>query len=56
MRKDTRPSSYSFRMKPEMRQWLDAKAQERRRSTQVQLEYILDVVREMERKGELQLP
>ncbi|MDE9443026.1 hypothetical protein KKJ13_15780 [Xenorhabdus bovienii] len=56
MKKDTRPSPFPFRMCPEMRQWLEDKAQEKRRSVQVQLEYIMDIVMEMERKGELQLP
>ncbi|WP_319931655.1 hypothetical protein [Xenorhabdus santafensis] len=56
MQRDIRPSPYPFRMKPEMRQWLEDKAEEKRRSVQVQLEYIVDIVMEMEKKGELQLP
>ncbi|WGO82355.1 hypothetical protein [Arsenophonus apicola] len=56
MKKDERPSPYPFRMKPEMREWLDAKAKEKRRSTQVQLEYILEIVKEKEIKGEFQVP
>ncbi|CDH33909.1 hypothetical protein [Xenorhabdus bovienii] len=56
MENNKRITPYPFRMKPEMRQWLEDKAEERRRSVQVQLEYIVDIVMEMERKGELQLP
>ncbi|WP_319940868.1 hypothetical protein [Xenorhabdus littoralis] len=56
MENNKRIAPYPFRMKPEMRQWLEDKAEEKRRSVQVQLEYIVDIVMEMERKGELQLP
>ncbi|MTC26815.1 hypothetical protein GKR76_09060 [Providencia alcalifaciens] len=56
MKKDTRPSPYSFRMEPDMRQWLDDVAKEKRRSTQVQLEYIVELVRDMVNKGEITLP
>lgn len=56
MKKDTRPSPYPFRMEPDMRQWLDDVAKEKRRSTQVQLEYIVELVRDMVSKGELKLP
>jgi hypothetical protein len=56
MKSNTRPSPYPFRIKPETRQWLDAIAQKKRRSIQVQLDFILDIVKEMEKNGEFKMP
>ncbi len=54
--KKNRIMPYPFRMKPDMRQWIDNVAENRRRSTQVQLEYILEVFREKVENGELEMP
>ncbi|MER1734466.1 hypothetical protein [Proteus mirabilis] len=56
MEKKNRIMPYPFRMKPDMRQWIDNIAENRRRSTQVQLEYILEVFREKVENGELEMP
>ncbi|WP_272667213.1 hypothetical protein [Providencia sp. PROV167] len=56
MEPKNRIAPYPFRMKPEMRQWIDGIAQEKRRSTQVQLEYILELVKEKVQSGEFKLP
>lgn len=56
MEPKNRIAPYPFRMKPEMRQWIDGVAQEKRRSTQVQLEYILELVKEKVQSGEFELP
>ncbi|MBI6340329.1 MULTISPECIES: hypothetical protein [Proteus] len=56
MEKKNRIMPYPFRMKPEMRKWIDHVAENRRRSTQVQLEYILEVFREKVENGELEMP
>ncbi|ELI9034550.1 hypothetical protein [Morganella morganii] len=56
MEKKNRISPYPFRMQPDMRKWIDEVASEKRRSTQVQLEYILEIVREMAKNGEFRMP
>ncbi|NIA76645.1 hypothetical protein HBA43_21130 [Providencia rettgeri] len=56
MEPKNRIAPYPFRMEPDMRQWLDGVAKEKRRSTQVQLEYILELVREKVQSGEFKLP
>lgn len=56
MEKKNRIMPYPFRMQPDMRQWIDNVAENRRRSTQVQLEYILEVFREKVENGELEMP
>lgn len=56
MEKKNRITPYPFRMKPEMRQWIDNVAEDRRRSTQVQLECILEMFRKKVENGELEMP
>lgn len=56
MEKKNRIAPYPFRMQPDMRKWIDEVASEKRRSTQMQLEYILEIVREMAKNGEFQMP
>lgn len=56
MEKKNRIAPYPFRMKPEMRQWIDNVAEDRRRSTQVQLECILEMFRKKVENGELEMP